>query len=75
MALEAGDDKLAKICGIIAADESRHEIAYQRIIDEVKKRSGRSGVGVCGYDEETNYHAGALDGRWSTQGENGERFV
>lgn len=38
MALEAGDDKLAKICGIIAADEGRHEIAYQRIIDEVKKR-------------------------------------
>ena len=35
MALEAGDDKLAKICGIIAADEGRHEIAYQRIIDEV----------------------------------------
>ena len=38
MAREAGDDKLAKICGIIAADEGRHEIAYQRIIDEVKKR-------------------------------------
>lgn len=37
-ALEHGDDQLAKICGLIAADEGRHEIAYQRIIDEVMKR-------------------------------------
>ena len=34
-ALEHGDEQLAKICGLIAADEGRHEIAYQRIIDEV----------------------------------------
>nr|QKY14962.1 plastid acyl-carrier-protein desaturase/stearoyl-ACp-desaturase (STAD) [Polytomella parva] len=32
-ALEYGDEVLAKICGTIASDESRHEIAYQRIID------------------------------------------
>ena len=37
-ALEHGDEQLAKICGLIAADEGRHEIAYQRIIDEVMKR-------------------------------------
>lgn len=37
-AKEHGDETLAKICGIIAADEGRHEIAYQRIIDEVMKR-------------------------------------
>lgn len=34
-ALEYGDDTLAKICGLIAADEGRHEIAYQRIMDAV----------------------------------------
>ena len=37
-AKDHGDETLAKICGIIAADEGRHEIAYQRIIDEVMKR-------------------------------------
>lgn len=38
LAKEAGDPAFAKMCGIIAADEGRHEIAYQRIIDEVLKR-------------------------------------
>jgi acyl-[acyl-carrier-protein] desaturase len=37
-AKEHGDEQLATICGLIAADEGRHEIAYQRIIDEVMKR-------------------------------------
>lgn len=32
-ALEYGDETLAKICGSIASDEGRHEIAYQRIMD------------------------------------------
>ncbi|GFR48540.1 hypothetical protein Agub_g10437 [Astrephomene gubernaculifera] len=32
-ALEYGDEVLAKICGTIASDEGRHEIAYQRILD------------------------------------------
>ena len=32
-AKEHGDDTLAKLCGLIAADEGRHEIAYQRIVD------------------------------------------
>lgn len=32
-ALEHGDDVLAKICGLIAADEGRHEQAYTKIID------------------------------------------
>jgi len=35
LALEYGDETLSKICGAIAADESRHEIAYTRIIDEL----------------------------------------
>ena len=37
-AKEHGGEQLATICGLIAADEGRHEIAYQRIIDEVMKR-------------------------------------
>lgn len=35
MAKKYGDDPLAQICGAIAADESRHEIAYTRIVDEL----------------------------------------
>ena len=34
-ALEHGDPVLAQICGAIAADEGRHEIAYSRIVDEL----------------------------------------
>lgn len=37
-AIEYGDDVLGKICGAIAADESRHEIAYTRIVDELFRR-------------------------------------
>ncbi len=37
-ALEYGDKLLAKMCGLIAADEARHEHAYQRIIDGVFER-------------------------------------
>jgi len=37
-ALEYGDDTLAKICGLIASDEGRHEIAYTKIIDGVFER-------------------------------------
>jgi acyl-[acyl-carrier-protein] desaturase len=37
-AKEHGDDALSKMCGLIAADEGRHEIAYQRIVDELFKR-------------------------------------
>lgn len=29
---------LEKVCGVIAADESRHEIAYTKIVDELFKR-------------------------------------
>lgn len=35
LAQEYGDDTLSKICGVIASDESRHEIAYTRIVDEL----------------------------------------
>lgn len=34
-ALEHGDEILAKICGSIASDEGRHEIAYSRIVDKL----------------------------------------
>lgn len=37
-ALEHGDDVLAKICGLIASDEGRHELAYTKIIDGVFDR-------------------------------------
>jgi len=37
-ALEEGDPVLAKICGSIAADEGRHEIAYTRIVDQLWER-------------------------------------
>ncbi|KAG2491318.1 hypothetical protein HYH03_010324 [Edaphochlamys debaryana] len=37
-ALEYGDETLAKICGMIASDEGRHEIAYQRIMDALFAR-------------------------------------
>eukprot|EP00889_Picochlorum_renovo_P006768 jgi/Picre1/33798/NNA_001277.t1 len=35
LAQEYGDDTLSKICGAIASDESRHEVAYTRIVDEL----------------------------------------
>jgi len=38
MAKERGDAGLARICGVIAADEGRHEEAYKRIIDQVLAR-------------------------------------
>jgi acyl-[acyl-carrier-protein] desaturase len=34
-ALEHGDELLAKMCGSIASDEGRHEIAYQRIVEKL----------------------------------------
>ena len=34
-ALEYGDETLAKMCGSIASDEGRHEIAYQRIVEKL----------------------------------------
>lgn len=35
LAMRHGDAKLAQICGIIAADENRHETAYNRVIAKV----------------------------------------
>lgn len=34
-AKDAGDIQLGKVCGLVAADEARHEQAYQRIVDEL----------------------------------------
>ncbi|KAJ8445228.1 hypothetical protein Cgig2_024434 [Carnegiea gigantea] len=35
LAKELGDIKLAQICGIIAADEKRHETAYTKIVEKL----------------------------------------
>ncbi|KIY98647.1 acyl-carrier-protein desaturase [Monoraphidium neglectum] len=37
-ALEHGDELLAKLCGSIASDEGRHEIAYQRIVEKLYEK-------------------------------------
>ena len=37
IAKERGDEQLAKMCGLIAADESRHEAAYTRTMDAIFK--------------------------------------
>lgn len=37
-AKEKGDPVAAKMLGLIAADEGRHEVAYQRIIEEILRR-------------------------------------
>ena len=39
-AVEYGDEVLGKLCGAIASDESRHEIAYTRIVDEFFRWGG-----------------------------------
>jgi acyl-[acyl-carrier-protein] desaturase len=46
MAAEYGDETLGKLCGAIASDESRHEIAYTRIVDELF-RCVRVGSEAC----------------------------
>ena len=38
MAAEHGDAPLARMCGLIAADESRHEAAYTRTMDAIFAR-------------------------------------
>lgn len=40
---ELGDEVLSKLCGAIASDESRHEVAYTRIVDELFRRGAASG--------------------------------
>ncbi|OMO54445.1 Fatty acid desaturase, type 2 [Corchorus olitorius] len=35
LAMEHGDSKLAQICGIIASDEKRHELAYSKIVEKL----------------------------------------
>lgn len=37
IAKTCGDETLAKVCGAIAADESRHEVAYTRTMDAIFK--------------------------------------
>jgi len=39
-----GDTQLCKICGVIAADEARHEAAYTRIMEQVMQRDPEGGV-------------------------------
>ncbi|CAG9461744.1 unnamed protein product [Pedinophyceae sp. YPF-701] len=38
LAKEYGDDALARLCGMVAADEARHEEAYKRIVEQVLLR-------------------------------------
>jgi acyl-[acyl-carrier-protein] desaturase len=38
IAKQCGNDNLAKICGVIAQDESRHEAAYTRTMDAIFKK-------------------------------------
>lgn len=38
LARESGDKNLARICAKIAGDEGRHEIAYQKFVEEILKR-------------------------------------
>lgn len=48
LARDAGDNKLAKICSKIAADESRHERAYQAFVTEILKRDPNGLLKVFG---------------------------
>lgn len=47
-ALEYGDETLAKICGSIASDEGRHEIAYQKIMDGLFERDPSGAMAAFG---------------------------
>ena len=38
IAKTAGDEELARICGVIAADEGRHELAYTRTVGEIFRK-------------------------------------
>jgi acyl-[acyl-carrier-protein] desaturase len=40
-----GDDVLAKICGVIAADESRHEMAYTRLVSQIFAKDPNGAIG------------------------------
>ncbi len=44
LAARDGDPNLAKICGIIAGDESRHEAFYTRMMGEVLQRDPAGGI-------------------------------
>lgn len=47
--MESGDEALAKLCANVASDESRHEIAYTRIVEEFFKRDPETTM-VCWAD-------------------------
>ncbi|CAN1262088.1 Stearoyl-[acyl-carrier-protein] 9-desaturase, chloroplastic [Linum perenne] len=48
LAKEHGDMKLAQICGIIAADEKRHETAYTKIVAGLSGEGNKAQEFVCG---------------------------
>ncbi|KAL8167250.1 hypothetical protein V2J09_008749 [Rumex salicifolius] len=48
LAKQRGDDVLARICGTIAADEKRHEHAYQRIVEKVLEVDPSGGMLAIG---------------------------
>ena len=44
VALKEGDPNLARICGMIAGDESRHETFYTRMVDRVLEHDPEGGI-------------------------------
>ena len=69
LAAEHGDPVLGKVCGAIAADESRHEVAYTRIVDEFFRwvLAGAGGAGgwvLVGAGESAGEGAGGWVGGW-----------
>jgi acyl-[acyl-carrier-protein] desaturase len=44
MAARQGDPNLARICGVIAGDEARHETFYTRMMTEVLERDPEGGI-------------------------------
>lgn len=56
-ALQEGDPVLAKICGSIAADEGRHEIAYTRIVDQLwEVRAARARAANLSFERTHHTH-------------------
>ena len=44
LAMAKGDEHLAKLCGLIAADEGRHEAAYKRTFHAILQRDPSGGM-------------------------------
>lgn len=71
LAGQNGDENLARICRKIAADESRHEQFYTRMMAEVMKRDPERGVLAF---SELVHHVIAMPGRAMTDGKDPDLF-